>query len=351
MSKRLKASKFSVSKHITAAFDLPPLAEHRDRIDIWTIPTMAEAVASLPKRLLYFPTRNADRREVCKYLSEAAVRGNPERLAASLDDSESLIADAIAADQRLARRSMWTRGEEGEIVCPALLSQSDDAPCFYRRRTIVGQPNGAEPVKVVISTDSHEIKPKTAAAFIAVARLVQQYRPLQIFWQGSWLAEPNRNTGWVFHVPLVNGDMDYSRLDFCINDIHRDSLSWAVMMTRACEETHATWNGCSLQAEHSYMDDAKFVSHYGISPTGEDVAAHAASWLGLDPLYQLRWEYEAMVGGAAVQLPEPRQEYTPRKLTKEEEQKRDADSKRWEKERQERLRSEAEKRIQNLNIT
>lgn len=348
MSERMSDSSFDINRHL-AKFDIAPLVGNMDRHERWIVPTMADAVAVLPRRKKYFPP-NKRRRIVVEHIEQHAMCGNPDRIHAAIEDSESLIADAIAADPRLARRSQWTRGEEGELVCPALLAQSDDAPCFYRRRAVLAQPNGAEPVKVVISTDSSEIKPKTAAAFIAVARLVQQYRPLEIWWQGSWLSEDGCG-GWVFHVPLVSGDTDYSRLDYCINDPTRDNLSWAVMMTRAVEVTKKMWGGCSMQANRSYLPGAFFVDHEGVKPTGEDVADTAASWLGMESIYSLKWDYELSTKGALMKLPDPTQEYTPRKLSKEEEREREKDRKRWEKERIERIRSTAKQRIQNLNTT
>ncbi len=349
---RLRSSKRKVGISETiVGLNLPPLDRYTSQLDVWQLPSMAAAAATVPRRLLYCPEKGW-KKTVIGGISSACVNGDHPRLMTALGDSDELIADAIAADPRLARRSQWTRGEEGEVVCPALLSQGDDAPCFYRKRAIVGQPNGAEPVRVVISTDSSEIKPRTAAAFIATVRLVQQYRPVEIWWQGSWLST-NRNTGWVFHVPLVKGDMDFARLEFCIADKTRDNLSFAVMMTRACEETHCVWNGCSLQAQSSYLpgDDSFFVGHDGIEPDGDGVAANAACWLGWEPVYQLRWDYESSVEGALQKLPDPIVEYVPRKLTKEEERKNKADSERWSRERKEREADNARQREKGINLS
>lgn len=311
-----------------AAWDLPPLAREMPRLVIWSHASMTEAVAAGWRTRTRYYAVTGDKKQRMREAGERAITGEPYRLATALADSDALIADALAADPRLARRSQWVRGEEGELVCPALLSQGDDSPCFYRRRALVGQPNGAEPVKIVISTDSHEIRPRTAAAFIATCRLVQQYRPLEVYWQGSWLGA-GRTTGWVFHVPLVSGDMDFARLEFCIADGCRDNLSWSIMATHACEEDHCSWNGHSLQAERSYLpasweETVHFVSHRGIYPEAESIAAHAAQWLGWDSLWRIRMTEEKATQGALQELPKPR--LVPRAETEEE---RIARERRW----------------------
>jgi hypothetical protein len=321
MASRLAKSSFNLAKRLTD-LRMPPLDRGMTKIDVWTLPNMTTAAAAVSKRLIYWPLRD-EKKSFVMAAHAAASNGNAARLSSALEDSDSLIADAISADQRLARRSQWTRGEEGEVVCPALLSQGDDAPCFYRARALLSQPNGSEPVKVVISTDGSDIRPRTAAAFIATCRLVQQYRPLEIYWQGSWLSE-GRQRGWVFHVPLVQGDMDFARLEFCIADPHRDSLSWMVMMVRAIEDSRSLWNGCSLQAEYSYMPGAQFVSHHGIYPDGQSVASHAADWLGWDSLYRLKWAEEDAIKAALQELPTAR--VAPRARTEAE---RKEDDKRW----------------------
>jgi len=319
---RLQKSTFNLNKHLVDVLHRPPLGPPPKAIDIWQLPSMAAAAAAVPRRLAFWPTRG-QHKDTCLASARRATTPDALRLATALEDSDSLIAEAIAADPRLARRSQWTRGEEGEVVCPALLSQGDDAPCFYRQRSLVGQPNGAEPVKVVISTDASDIRPRTAAAFIATCRLVQQYRPLEVYWQGSWLGE-GRTTGWVFHVPLIAGDMDYARLEFCIADDHRDTLSWAVMMVRAIDHTHSIWNGCSLQAERSYLPGAHFVSHHGVYPDGDSIAATACEWLGWESLYRRKWAEEDAVKAALQELPSPT--IVPRARKPEEQAE---DTKRW----------------------
>jgi hypothetical protein len=249
---------------------------------------MAEAVEQQQRsRTKYWPYREAEIQKMVLAIGPRAMSGDPVRLAAAMEQSNLLVEAAIGADPRLARRSEWRRGEEGEFVCPALLSEGDDAPCFYRRRQVEAKPNGTNPIRVVISTDDRKVAPGTAAAFIATVRLVQQWRPVEIWWQGAWLAV-GRSAGYVFHVPLISGDVDFARLEFCIADSLRDNLSWSVMMIHACEVTHKGWRGCSLQGERSYLPDTQhFISHLGIAPTAESVAAHAAEWLDWGAIYEL----------------------------------------------------------------
>lgn len=285
MSKRLSKSSYNLNAAL-AVFELPPLRQFMDRLEVWQLPSMQAAVeAQMRARFKYWPVRGDEKKAIHLDIARRALTGDAGRLALAMSDSDLLLEEAIAADPRLARKAEWRRGEEGEFVCPALLSEGDDAPCFYRKRQTEARPNGSNPIRVVISTDSRQVAPRTAAAFIATVRLVQQWRPVEIWWQGAWLGE-GRRTGYVFHVPLINGDVDFSRLEFCIADRFRDNLSWSVMMVRACEHTHASWTGQNLQGERSYLPDTNhFISHLGIAPTGESIAAHAADWLDWGPLY------------------------------------------------------------------
>lgn len=257
---------------------LPP-----DRIDVWQLPSMQAAADTVRRRSLYFPHGGSKHRREYLNSYDAQVRemcmGNDKRITGILAQSDALIEEAIKEDPRLARRAKWHRGEDGEIACPALIAQGDDAPYFYRNRSDVSESNGGEPVRVVISTDSNAVVPGTAAAFIATVRLVQQWRSVEVWWQGAWLSDDGHK-GWVFHVPLVQGDMDFTRLDYCISDKTRDNVSYAIMMTRACETTKRVWNGCNNTARWSYLPgESKFVSHTGIMPKGDSIATRAASWL------------------------------------------------------------------------
>ena len=256
------------------------------RLDVWQLGSMSEVINIMARRLHYMPHKEGKVAD-CK---EAVRRcmGNTARSAANLAQSDVFIEQAIQHDPRLARRAKWHRTDDGEIGCPALIAAGDDAPYFKRNRCDVSEAGGGEPVRIVISTDANKVLPGTAAAFIAAVRLVQQWRSVEVWWQGAWL-NPDRTAGWVFHVPLVQGDMDYTRLDYCISDESRDTISYAIMMTRACEVTKCLWNGCSTTANESHLGEygeSKFVSHTGIRPDGRSIAWCAASWLG--------WESEGM---------------------------------------------------------
>lgn len=331
----------NVSKNIEP-YNLPPLSREVVKLDTWTLPSMAAASACMSRRLLYYKERKPEMREALLQIGPNAVRGNAERLKLALAQSDNLLADTFVSDPRLARKSQWFRGEEGDIACPALLSEGDDAPCFQRRRAVEGQPNGADPIRIVISTDDSSILPGTAAAFIAAVRVVQQFRPVQVWWQGSWLND--KGLGWAFHVPLIDGDMDFARLEFCIADRCRDILSWAVMMVRACEDTHASWSGCSMQAKWSHLpgDYSHFVPHTGIEPTGDSIAYQAARWLGWDTMYDVRWAEDRGQSAALQTIPTPY--VAPKARTKEELDRDRVESARYESERRQREATAAARR-------
>lgn len=249
-----------------------------NKLEVWQHTSMADAMRASDRTVrVHWPRSNRD-----DWHDEAvreAMHSVPARLAKSLATADVLNESAITADPRLARRAVWRRGEEGDIACPALIAQGDDTPCFYRHRERMTEANGGEPVRVVISTDSKPADADTAAAFIATVRLVQQWRAVEVVWQGAWLAAPH--IGWVFHVPLIKGDMDFARLDFCLASRFRDHLSWDIMVNRARDVSHATWNGCAGTGAKSYLPEAShFVRHTGITPDGESIARHAAAWLG-----------------------------------------------------------------------
>lgn len=259
-----------------------------NRLDVWQLDSMAEAAAALPRYLRYCPPKgkyaaaHIDNRET----AARECMGDEARTAAMLAASDRLMEEAMVIEPRLARAARWHRAEEGDIACPALIAAGDDAPCFQRRRTAISESTGGQPVRLVISTDSNDIAPDTAAAFAAVVRFIQQWRTVEVWWQGAWLTT-DRRAGWVFHVPLVTGGMDFSRLDFCLNSHRRDTLSFALMVARACEVTHRQWNGCATTAEYSHLpyDPDKlttFIPHTGIRPSGLSIASWASYLLGFE---------------------------------------------------------------------
>jgi hypothetical protein len=345
---RLSKGKRDLSS-VLAENDLPPLARENNQLHVWQLPSMAEAAAAHHRTATrYFPRHKLHEREFMVGIGKGAIAGDSGRLNAAVAHSEELIADAIVADPRLARRSQWRRSEEGEIACPALLMTGDDAPCFMRVRAVLGQPNGAEPVRVVISTDDGAIPPRTAAAFIATVRLVQQWRPVEIW---CWLGG-NRATGFVFHVPLVKGDMDFGRLEFCIADPRRDVFSWHVMAAYACETAHVTWNGCSLQAQRSYLPGrAHFVSHKGIDPEGDSIAFHAAMWLDWESHYSVRYDQDDAESAALQRILLPRPDRSAQPATKAEIAEAEARRRRYDEECRRREAAAARQREEAINLT
>ena len=116
----------------------------------------------------------------------------------------------------------------------------------------------------------------------------------------------------MFHVPLVQGDMDFSRLEFCIADPRRDSFSFRVMSTHCVLELQESWNECGHRAEKSYLPEARgfnnFVTHSGIQPSAANIAYHAATWLGWEPLYMEEYN-QSQAASAALQRIEPEHTY------------------------------------------
>lgn len=265
-------------------------ALHRDLItpvahlDVWQM-SMAEATDYVTRRLRYRPNGGRDGAFKNAIVRDAArlCMGDEQRSAATIADAELLVDAVLQRDPRLARRARWHRGDEGELACPALIAAGDDAPFFFRRRGDLSEANGGEPIRLVISTDSNEIKPGTAAAFIAAVKILQQWRSVEVWWQGSWLGS-GRTNGWVFLVPLVQGDMDFTRLDFCLSNSMRDTVSYAVMVTRTCEVTRRMWNGCNHTADRSFLTGAPshLISHNGLSPDARTIAHWCAWWLGFE---------------------------------------------------------------------
>jgi hypothetical protein len=167
-------------------------------------------------------------------------------------------------------------------------------------------------MRIVISTDDNNVPDDTAAAFIATVRLVQQFVPLEVWWQGAWLTT-DASKGYVFTVPLISGDMDYSRLEYCINDPRRDTFSFDVMLAHAALDVKETNSGCTTQATMAYHPTAryadgnarpdfrnttKFVSHHGIAPTPMAIADTAARWLGWQTLSSEQWDLEQLARAA-----------------------------------------------------
>lgn len=247
--------------------------------------------------------------------------------------SDAFIEEAIAVDPRLGRRGAWVRHDEGETFDVGMIAMGDDNPYFRRvRKGFTDSPLIAEPVKITISTDRTEITPDTLAAFIATARLVMQFRPLEIWWQGAWL-DADANVGFVFHMPLVLNTMDWTLLQFCINSDMRDHVSFAIMMHHAIKNK-LTWQDCGHAAQRGYNEPHAFVSHEGIQPYGRHICNTALEWLGWESTWSMEYEIRKRANSALQTLPE---EYKPAPPKSPEQKAReDAWHKQWEREYTER---------------
>lgn len=252
---------------------------------------------------------------------EKALRvGMPERLATVMAKAEVLIDEAIACDHRLARKGEFALTDDASTACgfnAAAIAAGEDNPYFSRvNRKLNSNRTHGESVRIVLSTDSKEITDDHAAAFIAAAKLAQQFRPLEIFWQGAWLHKFKREgsdyestCGTVFLCPLLNGDLDFARIQFVLSHERRDNLShkiaWGLAQpdeSSADEEARKHSHIDGGRGEYSHHPDRTdfFVPESGISPYGWNVASVAAAWAGFEATY-----YEQPREDGAVQVWEP----------------------------------------------
>jgi hypothetical protein len=315
------------------------------KLHMTVVPSMTAALQQSHRRVWKQEDDNDIR--IRNAIGNRPLTGDPQRLKQAMVKAEVFAELAIEYDQRLACKSQWLRRDEGEHVCAALLAEGDDQPFYKRQRSVINEATAAgEPMRIVISTDDNHVPDDTAAAFIATVRLVQQFVPLEVWWQGAWL-NANRDKGFVFLVPLINGDMDYSRLEFCINDNLRDNFSFSVMMSHAILDLKETNKDCGFTAANAYhptdkysdgsarpdfRHTTKFVSHHGINPNPESIANTAATWLGWQTLTTEEWQREAMAREAGQSIPAKPSEYKYQEPTA-------ADRKRWKEDDDARMRA------------
>ena len=213
------------------------------------------------------------------------------RLPRLVENADALIEEAILLDPRLNRRHGWVRAEEGIDACPALIASGESACCLDRRRMRLAEASGMDAVRIVLSTDSHEDATEdNVLAFIAAAKLAQQFRPLEIWWQGAWLMPDG--TGQVVLAPLVQGDMDFARVQFFLSSVIRDRFSYRCMWYHACTKHCVDGKTVAYQyggerGKSSYLDNTThFVSEKGMDHSPEGIARMAARWAGMDTLHQ-----------------------------------------------------------------
>lgn len=267
-----------------------------DHLEVWS-ETLSDAQAAITYRLAKFPPSDKG----AKLTAARAELRSPHKAALATADehAERMISEAQSLDPRLVRRPSWVRSCEGETACPALLLAGGENAFFARRRTETSEAASGDPVLVTISTDSSEVNAESLAAFIATVKLVQQFRPVYVVWQGGWMRE-GVNVGFVFHVPLITGDMDFERLAFVINSKRRDSVSFCFMVRHAMEVTKQRWREAGEAATRSYLHGSvDFVNHAGIAPDAESIAVRACKWLGWDAPWLNRWN-EKSAGASAL---------------------------------------------------
>lgn len=298
-----------------------------DKIRELRVHTLASMAAALEceKAAYWFQGARPDRKEDHLHTQRHAMNPDPDALALAMAQSDALLDAALALDPRLAKRAQWTRGEDGIFADAGLVASGDDSPCLnMERKRLVEFAAAGDPVNVVISTDSSQ--PTSLPAFIAAVRIVQQFRPVNVWWQGSWLNDSGADYGYVFFSPLVSNDMDFRRVQFVITDPARDHLSFGVLQTHAVKDKVKVI-GIGRHATQSYMEGAHFVGKEGIAPDPERIAAIACRWLGWPSTWRLECTAEDDSTAALQEIPQPRAPYVskPETAAQRAEWKRQAD--------------------------
>jgi hypothetical protein len=144
--------------------------------------------------------------------------------------------------------------------------------------------------------------------------------------------------------------MDFSRLDYCIADNTRDSLSWMIMAAYGVNDAHEVWNECDHRAGWSHMPgNDHFVSHDGVSPNANSIAQVCCQWLGIEPPWQGEYQQRQNESNALQRMPPEKtnEAGTPPTAEQLEAQKK------WEKEWEDKRLMEAKQRTlaaQTVNI-
>jgi hypothetical protein len=278
--------------------------------------------------------------------------GDPKTLQRAMSISDRLIDETIILDPRLARRSRWTRSDDGIFADAGLVAEGDDSPCYNMARHEVNASTAAgEPIRIVISTDSSNPTIEGLAAFIATIRLIQQFQPVHVIWQGAWLADDGRDVGHIITAPLVTGDMDFSRVQYVLSDTTRDVLSFACA-SHFLNLDKVIINGNGRHANRSFIG-GKFLDKEGIAPTPEAIASMAAYWLGWDSRYENEYKTEeATVAALQTIPPPPREETRPDNRTKAEEEAEEKRARKnweeWKRTQDQQTAEQAKARLANL---
>jgi len=304
-------------------------------VKTFSLASMGEAVEMDKTRQFFMMINSLEKKAQHSETRRAAISGgDPAALARAVERSDTFVDGALAYDGRLAKRATWTRAEDGIFADVGLVASGDDSPCYTMTRgRLQDFASAGAPVNVVISTDSS--KPTNLAAFVAVVRIVQQFRPVNVYWQGAWMADDGREAGYVFHVPLVQNDMDFARVQFVLTSVYRDSLSFSVAHVQAVQRDKTRMRGLGRPATRSYMRGALFVGPDGVQATAEGVATTAASWLGLESVCWSNVASEELAEVALQKLPPVYAEYKDTRTQAD----KDRQEKRWNEERETRDRA------------
>ena len=250
-------------------------------VRIETLASMA-AVRKLDDECRQFQgSRRGKVGRIYDHLQTHVVDGDRAKADKAVTLSDCLIDKVMAMDPRLARRPQWTRSDDGIFADAGLVASGDDSPCYQMTRHSLREATGSlDPIKVAVSTDSG--KAGSLVAFVAVVRIVQQFRPVHVWWQGAWLADDRTERGYVFHAPIVTGDMDFARLQFVISDKTRDWASFGVLHQLVNVRDKTECSDMGRHADFSYLPGAHYVGKSGIAETPDMVARTACRWLGID---------------------------------------------------------------------
>lgn len=262
------------------------------------------------------------------------MEGEPRKMQSILDDADRLIERVLLEDPRLVKRPgfEWST-DEGFDACPSRMLSGEENCILNRRASKVADQTHTARCRVVISTDSNTMSASHVAAAIATIKLAQQFRQLEVWWQGAWFRDDREWNGIVFHVPVITGDMDFSRLQFILGDECRDHVSYRIMFHLSHQEG-TLWG--MHTGERCHMEDYDyFVPESGIDADPWRIARLAAQWAGLPPAYS-----ERVSPHSAEQMWQPP---TPRTEEVYTEADRKADEKRWQQYRKEEERRRIEK--------
>ena len=326
--------------------NLREVSDVRD-VHVETLSSMADVRQAEAEMYAFQGRRQGGPREQHDRIQTHVVAGDRTAADRAVEQSQSLIDAAIAIEPRLAKRPQWERADDGVFADAGLVASGDDSPCYQMtRRSLREASQCGEPVKVVVSTDC--ATPTSLAAFVAVVRIVQQFRPVHVYWQGAWLADDGREAGYVYHAPVITGDMDFARLAYILADCTRDTASFAVAHSRAYIRDHTRLRGLGRHAERSYMPGAAYVSRDGIMHDADTIADTACRWLGIASPWRKRSAEESKGEAALQSLPKVWQDARTEAEKAESLARWSADSANREADRKSRLAAEAESRLAGI---